>query len=423
MKGQLLITLCISGTFASSQTISQGIESTYDSPQGIHQEIKSITSIPEGVQWGDTIVSICAQRVPSNGTNLIPWFFSNYNYTSGKLMQFYESYYSTSTIFYLREDFDYFANGYEDVYYESQDSATWIKGSKYRFYNSSNLDSTTSYNWNAGMNQWILASTQLNYKGVQGLDSIKYWDPTNLFYYKELYFRSNNTIDSIVAYNYNGGWEIRFREIFDGNQSYLSQFPYNSEKRYWNSNGNIFARVRFDAVSNSIIDSNYTFFTGVRVDSTATYDASGNFSAALGYRYNPTLTRRYSWDSGPMVTSFVFEHFNLQGDKIGNVSFFANGAIRAKWGICSVYNSLDAEDHPAAPTLRLSPNPTYCTIMLDGSSTNPMEYSIFDIGGRELLSGVTYANELIDVSTLSSGTYIIISSSGDTILKDRFVKL
>ena len=94
MKGQLLITLCISGTFAIGQTISQGIESTYDSPQGIHQEIKSITSIPEGVQWGDTIVSICAQRVPINGTNLIPWFFSNSNYTSGKLMQFYQSYYS-----------------------------------------------------------------------------------------------------------------------------------------------------------------------------------------------------------------------------------------------------------------------------------------------------------------------------------------
>ena len=122
------------------------------------------------------------------------------------------------------------------------------------------------------------------------------------------------------------------------------------------------------------------------------------------------------------VTNFQYRYFNLQGDVIGSVSFFSNGQIRSKWGICSVYNSLDDADN-LAPAVRLSPNPTFGTIMLEGSFDKPINYFIYDCSGRELLYGSTYANELIDVSSLQSGTYMLVSSSDETVIKERFIKL
>ena len=91
MRVNLFITLCLSGTFAIGQTISQGIESTYDSPQGISQEIKSIRAIPEGVQWGDTTVGWCAHRIPTNGTTLLPWWYQSLTYVNGQVTEDYQS--------------------------------------------------------------------------------------------------------------------------------------------------------------------------------------------------------------------------------------------------------------------------------------------------------------------------------------------
>mgnify|MGYP000023166205 FL=1 len=430
MRVNLFITLCLSGTFAIGQTISQGIESTYDSPQGISQEIKSIRAIPEGVQWGDTTVGWCAHRIPTNGTTLLPWWYQSLTYVNGQVTEDYQSYYygsNMSNVGYLKEFRTYIPDGFESEMYESSDSLNWMLTAKGKSRNviGTAVDSGISYNWNAGMNKYILDGLTLTFKGSYGVDSVKQYDPlAQIFNYKTVNYRTNGTLDSIITYNNNSGWEPWDRTIYYGNYSirYPGGGVYAPSKTYWDALGNAIAIVQYDFTTGAKADSSFSFYTGSRSDSSVSYDGAGIFTGASGARYSNTLHRFYTWDANMIVTNYQYRYFNLQGDYIGQVGFTASGQIRSKWGICAVYNSLETAEN-SVPTLRLSPNPTYGTIMLEGSSTNPMEYSIFDIGGRELLSGVTYANELIDVSTLSSGTYIIISSSGDTILKDRFVKL
>ena len=430
MKIKLLVTLCLSGTLAIGQTISQGLESTYDSPQGINKEIKSIHALPEGVQWGDTTVGYCAHRIPLNGTTLLPWWYESATYVNGQITEDYQSYYygsNLSNVGYIKMFNTYIPDGVETETYESSDSLNWIftGKAKSRSVIGATVDSSISYNWNAGMNKYILAGLTVTYKGSYGVDSVKQYDPlAQIFNFKTVNYRTNSALDSIITYNNNSGWEPWDRTIYYGN--YSIRYPgggfYAPTKTYWDALGNATAIVNYDFTTGVRTDSSFSFFTGSRVDSTLYFDGAGIFTGAGGARYSNTLHRFYSWDANFTVTNFQYRYFNLQGDVIGSVSFFSNGQIRSKWGICAVYNSLEDADN-LAPAVRLSPNPTFGTIILEGNFDIPIDYFIFDCSGRELLFGSTYANELIDVSSLFSGTYILVYSSGETVFTERFIKL
>ncbi len=430
MQIKLLITLCLSGTFAIGQTISQGLLSTYDSPQGINKEIKSIHTLPEGVQWGDTIVGYCAYRIPNNGTTLLPWWFESATYVNGQITEDYQSYYygsNMSNVSYFKMFNTYIPDGVETETFESSDSLNWIYTGKFKSRSviGFSVDSSISYNWNAGMNKYILNGLTVTYKGSYGVDSVKEYDPlTQIFINKTVNYRTNSTLDSIITYYNNSGWEPWDRNIYYGNYSIYypgGTINWAASKIYWDALGNATSIVNYN-LSGVKADSSFSYYTGSRSDSTARFDGAGIFTGADGARYSNTLHRFYSWDANSVVASYQYSYFNLQGDIIGSVSFTSSGQIRNKWGICAVYNSLDAADY-LAPNVRLSPNPTFGTIMLAGSFEKPIDYIIFDCSGRELLFGSTYANELIDVSSLQSGTYSIVSSIGETLLKERFIKL
>ena len=430
MRVNLFITLCLSGTFAIGQTISQGIESTYDSPQGINKEIKSIQTLPEGVQWGDTTVGWCAHRIPFNGTTLLPWWFQSVTYVNGQITEDYQSYYygsNMSNVGYSKMFNMYIPDGVETEMFDSSDSLNWILTGKLKSRSviGSSVDSSIVYNWNAGMNNYILDALTITYKGSFGVDSVKQYDPlAQIFNYKTVNYRTNSTLDSIITYNNNSGWEPWDRTIYYGN--YSIRYPgggfYAPSKTYWDALGNATAFVNYDLTTGIKTDSSFSYYTGSRRDSTVQFDGAGIFTGAEGARYSNTLHRFYSWDANLIVTNYQYRYFNLQGDVIGSVSFTSSGQIRSKWGICAVYNSLAAVDY-MAPAVTLSPNPTFGTIMLEGSFVKPLNYSILDWSGRELLFGSTYANEPIDVSSLHSGTYIIVSPSSETILKEWFIKL
>lgn len=430
MKINLLFTLCLSSTIAIGQSIYQELESTYDRPLEKYKETKSIHTLPEGIQWGDTTVGWCAHRIPLNGTNLLPWWFESATYVNGRITEDYQSYYygsNLSNVGYSKMFNSYITDGVETETYDSSDSLNWTltgKG-KSRSVIGSSVDSSISYSWNAGMNQYILDGLTVTYKGSYGVDSVKQFDPlAQIFNYKTVNYRTNSALDSIITYNNNSGWEPWDRTIYYGN--YSIRFPgggfYAPTKTYWDALGNATAIVNYDLSTGQRTDSSFSYFTGSRSDSTCNFDGAGIFIGSTGARYSNTLHRFYNWDANLIVTSYLYRYFNLQGDVIGSVSFTSSGQIRSKWGICAVYNSLEAADN-LNPAVRLSPNPTFGTIMLEGSFEKPMDYAIFDCSGREVLLGSTYANELIDISSLNSGTYFIVSSSDEYVFNERFIKL
>lgn len=430
MRIILFIILNLSGTLALGQIMNTGIELKFNSPQGKNQEIKSIRTLPEGVQWGDTTLSYCAYKIPSNGSTLLPWWFESATYVNGQITEDYQSFYygsNMSNVEYSKVFYTYIPNGFEEEIYQSTDSLNWTlfrKGKSLNI-NGTFIDSSIIYDWNSGMNTYILAGLTVTYNGSFGADSVKQYDPLNQkFNYKTINYRTNSTLDSIVTYNNNSGWEPWDRTIYFGN--YSIRYPgggfYAPSKTYWDALGNPIALVQYDLTTGAKADSTFNYYTGTRSDSTVHFDGAGIFTGAQGTRYSNTLHRLYNWDANMIVTNYQFRYFNLQGEIIGSISFNSSGQIRSQWGICAVYNSLSAKDNKGQ-FIRLNPNPNYGTIMLEGNFLNPIKYSIFDIGGRELLSGISTANEPIDVSSISSGTYIIVFTSDDTIFKDRFVRI
>lgn len=70
-------------------------------------------------------------------------------------------------------------------------------------------------------------------------------------------------------------------------------------------------------------------------------------------------------------------------------------------------------------TLKIFPNPTSNYLNISGLKNNTVNYTIFDITGKKLISNTYIQNQKIDVSSLSSGMYILQISNFKAI---RFIK-
>lgn len=73
--------------------------------------------------------------------------------------------------------------------------------------------------------------------------------------------------------------------------------------------------------------------------------------------------------------------------------------------------------------LNILPNPAHDQITIKGSFDLPLNMEIFDMMGRKIKSNLVNANELIDVSQLTNGIYLIQFSIGDHSVNKRiFIK-
>jgi len=67
---------------------------------------------------------------------------------------------------------------------------------------------------------------------------------------------------------------------------------------------------------------------------------------------------------------------------------------------------------------RIYPNPAREKIYIETASTNPVEYSIFNMNGQEVIRGSAVTGDVIDISILLEGVYFIhIQSGKDTAIK------
>jgi hypothetical protein len=80
--------------------------------------------------------------------------------------------------------------------------------------------------------------------------------------------------------------------------------------------------------------------------------------------------------------------------------------------------SLGIENDILTANIRLSPNPATDYIQIHRLN-NPENYIIYDALGKEILNGHINNNEKININTLTSGFYFIITETGK---KLKFIK-
>lgn len=77
----------------------------------------------------------------------------------------------------------------------------------------------------------------------------------------------------------------------------------------------------------------------------------------------------------------------------------------------------------ANPNLRIYPNPASTSIQLHfgGNTTETQQLNIFDLSGKVLLTTRVYSNQILDVSSLPSGVYIVEMEYKNSIFHEKLV--
>ena len=86
--------------------------------------------------------------------------------------------------------------------------------------------------------------------------------------------------------------------------------------------------------------------------------------------------------------------------------------------------TLSSPDHQLAAGLKMSPNPANDAIKISyEGAIETIDYQIFDINGKEIISSKLEASKLIDIRRLQAGIYFLKLKSGNLSKTSKFVKL
>lgn len=137
------------------------------------------------------------------------------------------------------------------------------------------------------------------------------------------------------------------------------------------------------AVSGNTID--------IRVDYTSSFICAGAIS-------NPVFTEMLSnLTAGTYNVNATAFLDNVRGNSVGMGTLTVNSCI-----ISGIENSDNETD------LEVYPNPAKDFVTVDNFTGKQLRYQVFDIGGREVISGVAKAKtNTLDVRNLDSGIYFL----------------
>ena len=191
------------------------------------------------------------------------------------------------------------------------------------------------------------------------------------------------------------------------------------EADYWHFDLDQFGR---DSICKHYSEYRYSNYRGIST-SMFEYDSNGNFSyISISYSDEVDTTKwleqgrlQYTYNSNNQLVSFLQTYYD------------------ERWNHWDVQNSKNyfysevksAEMEPAPDTvpgkLKIYPNPASAIINIEGISDTKANYHIYDLFGRQMLSG-NLANPVIDVSGLARGTYLLRIIYGHSSNIKRFVK-
>lgn len=177
-----------------------------------------------------------------------------------------------------------------------------------------------------------------------------------------------------------------------------------------------------DQFGRDSICTSYLYYSGMST-SRFEYDLNGNISyISISFRDEADTTKwleqgrlQYTYNSNNLIASFLqtfydehWNHWDIQNSK----NYF--------------YSEVKSVELKPAPEnergeLKIYPNPAGAIINIEGISGSNTNYHIYDLYGRQMLSG-NLLNPVIDVSGLSRGTYLLKINDGQSINIQRFVK-
>lgn len=140
-----------------------------------------------------------------------------------------------------------------------------------------------------------------------------------------------------------------------------------------------------------------------------------------GFRYMSSMNTHFGIGSDTTISHIIVYWPNSDCETYLNPPI--NQPFTAVEGSGLSCDTLGVDDESFGLELILSPNPTKG--ILNISTKTPLSentiFTVFDINGRQLISS-PLKNQSIDVSSLSSGNYILRIISGEDIITQKFIK-
>jgi len=270
-------------------------------------------------------------------------------------------------------------------------------------YNSnSKITLKVNYSWDGTNNVWIE-----NWKGESNYDSngnvtleiVSFWDAINNIW------KGNSKME--YTSDSNGNRTLRLSYSWDATNN-IWKGSYKYERTYdINGNETLYVSYAWDATKNVWIGS-YKY--------ERTYDINGN----------ETLDVSYNWDATNNIwkgTTKYEYNYDSNGNKAQRIYF----TFSSEWvlGYISTYfyslKNIAAVSNPSSINIHIYPNPAKNELQITGL-TEPSKFSLFDLNGKSLMSKNIINNEVISISTLSKGIYIVRLKTSEGSIISKLIK-
>ena len=140
-----------------------------------------------------------------------------------------------------------------------------------------------------------------------------------------------------------------------------------------------------------------------------------------GFRYMSSMNTHFGIGTDPSISHIIVYWPNSDCETFLNPAI--NQAFNAVEGSGLSCDTLGVDDETIGLDLTLSPNPA--KDLLNITTKTPLDddaiYTIFDINGRQVIS-TKLETQTINVSSLSSGNYILRIISSENIITQKFIK-
>ncbi len=123
-------------------------------------------------------------------------------------------------------------------------------------------------------------------------------------------------------------------------------------------------------------------------------------------KFKPTTIENITLEKGEQIMRIYFDF-----------AFYNMGTITVKKSGTSAINLLDISE-----SVNIYPNPTTGILQISGK-TGFDKFTIQSLTGQNVLQGEMQNEQIIDVSNLYNGNYILILRKGDFIVRKKIVKL
>lgn len=194
---------------------------------------------------------------------------------------------------------------------------------------------------------------------------------------------------------------------------------------------NIFAGDNYNNIDN---DFNYDLFNGVNLSQNLTPSSEANgirntpiYISNPGFNLTTKIgnfqltTASPGYDNGEVINNFTDGFFGAAPD----MGAHENGAPNLVYGVNGTFTTLENSNFDFDNTVNIYPNPTKDMLIINISDDfSGMKYSIYNSLGQEIMNKkiVSQSELKIDISKISSGTYIIKLEKNNSSKTLQFIK-